>query len=126
MNICAVETASLARLAQKLKHEIFIITMTNIEKALALKKYTNSVTKLLKKYHEFVEIFSQKQADILLKHHMYNHKIQIKSEKQSEYNSLYKMFQNELKVLCKYLNENLDKEFIKASSSSATALIIFV
>lgn len=36
------------------------------------------------------------------------------------------MSQNKLKILCKYLNENLKKEFIQASSSSAAASVIFV
>lgn len=75
MNIYAVKAASLARLAWKPEHKIFIITMTDIEKAFASKKYMNSAVKLLKKYHEFLDVFSQKQADMLLKHRTYDHRI---------------------------------------------------
>ena len=47
----------LARLARKSKYIIFAVIMANIKKALALKKYINSATKVLVDYHKNLDIF---------------------------------------------------------------------
>ena len=99
--------------------------MTNIKKTLKLKKYTNLFKKVLKKYHEFLDVFSQKEADKLSEHHLYNHKIKLESEKQSLFKSMYEMSLDKLKYLQKYLNKYLIKDFIRASKSLVAASILF-
>ena len=47
----------LARLTKKPKYTIFAIIMADIKKALALKKYTNSVIKVLVNYYKYLDIF---------------------------------------------------------------------
>jgi len=42
--------------------------MANIEKALAPKKHTDSVTKVPACYHEDLVVFLQKEADKLVEH----------------------------------------------------------
>ena len=42
--------------------------MADIKKALALKKHTNSITKVLVDYHKYLDIFSQKKANKLAEH----------------------------------------------------------
>jgi hypothetical protein len=86
--------------------------MTDIEKTLIPKKYTNPTTKISIEYHKNLKTFFQTEANKLLKHQLYNFKIKLKSEKQSLFDFLYKIFQNELKCLRKYLNEYLVKDFI--------------
>ena len=49
--------------------------MANIKKALVLKKYTNPVMKVLIYYYKYLNIFSQKKANKLVKYWLYNHKI---------------------------------------------------
>jgi len=68
-------------LIKKLDYELFAVSMTDIKKTLKSKKYTNLFKKVLKKYHEFLDVFSQKEANKLSEHHLYNHKIELKSEK---------------------------------------------
>ena len=65
--------------------------MANIKKALALKKYTNPTIKVLVYYHKYLNIFLQKEANKLVKHQLYNHKIIFKKEKQPKFKPLYKI-----------------------------------
>ena len=58
----------MARLAKKPKHIIFAVTITDIKKALALKKYTNPVTKVPVDHHKYLNAFSRKEADKLAKY----------------------------------------------------------
>jgi len=99
--------------------------MTNIKKTLKSKKYTNLFKKVLKKYHEFLDIFSWKEADKLSEYYLYNHKIKLEFEKQLLFESIYKISLDELKCLQKYLNKYLIKDFIKASKSLVAASILF-
>ena len=46
MDIYAIGAIPLTRLARKPGHEIFAVTIADIEKALTLKKYTDPRTKL--------------------------------------------------------------------------------
>jgi hypothetical protein len=66
--------------------------MANINKALALKKYTNSAIKVLLKYYKHLIIFLQKEANKLVKCRLYNHKIIIEERKHFRFKPLYKIF----------------------------------
>ncbi|WP_375449188.1 hypothetical protein [uncultured Nostoc sp.] len=105
--------------------EIFSISIRNIEKALAPKSTINPVKILLTEYHDFFDVFSQADSDILLSHRPYDYKILLMEEKTPPWDSLYSMSQDKLKVLKKYLEENLSKEFIRASFSPAASLVLF-
>ena len=105
--------------------EIFSISMRNIEKALASKFTTNPAKKLPTKYHDFVNVFFWADSDIPPAHRPYDHKIPLMEEKTPPWDSLYSMSQDELKVLKKYLEENLGKGFIRASSSPAMSPVLF-
>jgi hypothetical protein len=45
-------------LAKKPDHEIFLVTMADIDKALATKTYTNPKTKVPVEYHDLLHVFS--------------------------------------------------------------------
>ena len=47
-------------LAWKQDHEIFTITMKNIEKVLNLKLYVNLQSFVSEKYHDFINMFKKK------------------------------------------------------------------
>ena len=100
--------------------------MKDIEKALNLKKSTDPATVLLKEYHEFLDVFSRQLTDTLSSHQSHDHHIHLKPESQLIFKSLYDMFRDELLMLKKYLDDNLIKEFIQASFSSAAASVLFV
>ena len=70
--------------------------MANINKALVLKKYTNPAIKVLLEYYKYLIIFSQKEANKLVKHQLYNYKIIIKEGKYPRFKPLYKISQNKL------------------------------
>lgn len=77
-------------------------------------------------YHEFLNVFSQKKSDEISPHGPYNYHIRLKEGTKPPYDPFYRMSCEENEELCKYLLENLDKRFIKASQSPATSPVLFV
>ena len=64
-------------------------------------------------YHDLIDVFEKWEADKLAPHHEeYDIKIELKSEKMLNFESLYNMSREELQVLQQYLNEQLEKKFI--------------
>jgi len=100
--------------------------MRNIDKALKITSFVDSVTLLLFEYHDFLDVFSRELTNTLSERRLYDHKIQLQKSKTSIFESLYDMSQDELRVLKKYLKNNLIKDFIQVSSSFAISLILFV
>jgi hypothetical protein len=90
------------------------VTLQDIEKALAPKVIIGPSERLPKEYHEFLEVFSKKEADKLPPHRSYDHKIQLKEGAEPPFGPLYDMSRGELLVLREYLEENLGKGFIRA------------
>jgi hypothetical protein len=77
-------------------------------------------------YHKFLPLFSEAEANKLPPHCPYNHRIPLKEEFTPPFGSIYSLSRTELKALKKWLEENLSKGFIRASSSPAGAPILFV
>ena len=126
LNICCIGAAPLVRMARRPDHEIFAVTMADINKALAEKPRTDPATKVPREYHDLLSVFSKKDSEKLPDRRPYDHKIQLEEGKQPSFGPLYGMSLNELKVLRKYLEDNLSKGFIRASSSPAASPVIFV
>jgi len=57
LNIRIIRATLLAQLAKKPKYTIFAVTIADIKKALALKKYTNPTTKVLIEYYYRLDAF---------------------------------------------------------------------
>ena len=100
--------------------------MTDIEKALKEKLYSNSTTLLLEKYQDFLNMFFREEVDKLFLYQFNDYKIDIIFEKKSEFDFIYEMSQNEFKIFKKYLNNNLIKEFIRSSYSLTASFIFFI
>ncbi len=81
--------------------------------------------KLSLKYQNFLNVFDQAQADKLLSHHLYDHKIEFTSDVTSSRCWAYWMSLYKLQKVKKYLNENLFKEFIIFSKALYFSLILF-
>jgi len=126
LKIYAIDSASFLRLARKKNHDLFVIFMRDIDKALKITSFVDSVTLLLLEYHDFLDVFSYELINILSERRFYDHKIQLQKSKTSIFESLYDMSQDELRVLKKYLKNNLIKDFIQVSSFFAISLILFV
>jgi len=126
LKIYAIDSASFLRLARKKNHDLFVIFMRNIDKALKITSFVDSVTLLSLEYHDFLDVFSRELTNTLSERRFYDHKIQLQKSKTSIFESLYDMSQDELRVLKKYLKNNLIKDFIQVSSFSMISSILFV
>jgi len=126
LKVYAIDSASFLRLARKKNHDLFAIFMRNIDKALKITSFVDPATLLLFEYHDFLDVFSRELADTLPERRPYDHKIQLQEGKTSTFEPLYDMSQDELRVLKKYLKDNLAKGFIQASSFFAASSILFV
>ena len=56
LDIHIIKTTPLARLAKKPKYTIFAVTIADIKKALALKKYTNPAMKVPVEYYKYLDV----------------------------------------------------------------------
>ena len=121
-----INAALIICLAQCKNHQLFITSLKNIEKALALWEIVNILIKLLREYYEFTILFSQEKFNKLPSHCLYDHIIPLLSDKKSLKGPLYNMSRDELLVLQKYLKKHLFKVFIYVSSFSAAFSVIFV
>lgn len=74
-------------------------------------KKLNSVI-LPKKYLNYLDVFNKMHADKFPYHSEHNLTIKIEKGKQPFFDRTYDYFQLKLEVLCKYINEILDKRFI--------------
>ena len=95
INIPMIETMPFNTLVQQASHaknmEIFSISIRNIEKVLVPKCTTNSAKKLPTEYHDFLNVFSRANSDILPPHRPYDHKIPFIEEKTPPWGFLYSM-----------------------------------
>ncbi len=58
LDIHIIGATPLIRLAKKPKHTIFTVTMADIKKALAPKKYTDPAMKVPVEHHKYLDVFS--------------------------------------------------------------------
>ncbi len=100
--------------------------MRDIDKVLKITSFVDFVTLLSFEYHDFLDVFSRELMNILSERHLYDHKIQLQKSKTSIFESLYDMSQDELRILKKYLKNNLIKDFIQVSSFFVISSILFV
>lgn len=77
-------------------------------------------------YHKWIRVFSPREADTLPPHRPYDHKIPLLPGKQPPFGPLYPMSHEELKALRSWLDENLQKGFIRQSCSPAASPVLFV
>jgi hypothetical protein len=71
-------------------------------------------------------VFEKKNADTLPKHQPYDCAIDLVEGAQPSFRPIYNLLQDKLAMLCEYIDENLEKRFIRHSKSLAGALILFV
>jgi hypothetical protein len=77
------------------------------------------------KYHDFLNVFFKKKANILFSHRKHDHKIEIEIKKSHEYAFFYNMSENKLLLIKKYLQKHLNKKFIETSIASYASFIFF-
>lgn len=100
-------------------------SLEDIRKALEPKVLIDPSTKVPLHYHRNLQVFDQSQADKLPPHRDWDHEIKLKPNTTPPHGPLYNMSEDELLVLRKFLQENLDKGFIRASTSPAASPVLF-
>ena len=122
-----IDAIAFQHLASKPDHKIYSVFLRDIEQALKPKAKTNPATVLPEHYKEFLKIFSHEEANKLPLHRpRVDHTIKMQPGTQPPAGSLYNMSKDKFQVLKKYLEENLSKGFIWASSSPAAAPVLSV
>ncbi len=96
LKIYVIDNALFLQLARKKNHNLFVIFMRDINKALKITSFVDSVTLLLFEYHDFLDVFSYELMNTLSEWRFYDYKIQLQKSKTSIFKSLYDMFQDEL------------------------------
>lgn len=86
---------------------------------------TDPSTVLPRHFHPALYAFDAKKGNELPPHRDCDHKIEIKEGKTPSWGPLYSMSQDELRVLKRWLEDNLQKGFIRASSSPASSPVLF-
>jgi hypothetical protein len=130
--VSAVAFNRLSRGKRYGKTEVFAASLADINKALRTKTKTDPRTKLPTQFHEFLDVFSQEQANRLppVRGKGVDHGIQLEKQDGKDpkvpWGPLYNMSRDELLVLYKTLTEYLDKGFIRVSNSPAAAPVLFV
>jgi hypothetical protein len=107
-------------LQQKENLEIFSVTLEELEEVINGKKPTVNVHDLVPEhFHKFLHLFREEDARKLPPHWPYDHKIPLKPNTEPPFGPLYGMSHQQLQTLKDYIEENLDKGFIRHSSSPA-------
>jgi hypothetical protein len=68
-----------------------------------INKIIDSKSVISSEYHDFLNVFFKKKANILSSHKKHDHRIEIETKKSYEYAFLYNMSENELLLIKKYL-----------------------
>ena len=64
-------------LAKKPEAQVFAAIMEDIKKALRVKEYVDPLPLLPKEYHEFIDVFSREDSDVLLPYRPYDHRVPV-------------------------------------------------
>jgi hypothetical protein len=112
--------------------ESFSISLSKLESlsgcSASVSNSTNPIdlSNIPEEYHEFNDVFSQKNADTLSPHRLYNLKIELETGAEPPLGCMYSLSQSETQALREFLEENLCIGFIRPSISVHGALILFV
>ena len=113
-------------LAKQKNIEVFVISMQDINYQLNKNKRppTNSATRVLKCYHDFLDIFLKEASNTVSAHLKHNHMIKLLSKKDHSQAVMRTMSNEKLVFVKKFLENNLKKGFIEASSALCSSPIM--
>lgn len=133
-SICMIAGSTFSRTVHRSKGALmaFSTTVYDIDKALMDPQEESileddKIKELVPQdYHDYLPLFKKAVADVLPPHRPYDHKIPLKEGFTPPFGPLYSLSKTELQALREWIDENLSKGFIRASSSPAGAPILFV
>jgi hypothetical protein len=110
--------------------EIFVVFIKNLQNQLKKQNsstVSNSKTVISSEYHDFLNVFFKKKADILSLHKNHDYRIKLEKDHKSDhkYASFYNLSTNEFLLIKKYLKEHLNNNFIESSIACYASLILF-
>jgi hypothetical protein len=128
MNIAMIEAFAFNMMNKRKNVNLFFVILKNVEKHFEKHNKSNIVIKdvLSFEYHEFLNVFDKRAFNTFASHRSYDHKIVLEKNAISEYIFLYKMFEKKLKIIKKYLENNLKKRFIATNRSSFVSSVMFM
>jgi len=77
-------------------------------------------------YHKFADLFSETEAKKLPPHRPYDHQIPLEPGTTPPFGTIYSLSPTELETLQKYIEDNLNKGFIRHSQAPCGAPVRFV
>ena len=109
--ICA---SAFQRHTKNKRHSVFALSLYEIKEQ--VKKSEEDIVP--REYHEFIELFKKPAPDSasLPPYRSYDHQINLKPNTQPSFGPIYGLSEVELKALKTYIDENLSRSFIRASS----------
>jgi hypothetical protein len=108
IEIHSIAVASFNILSRQKDVEIFVVFMKNLKIQLKKQnsnKVIDSKSVIFSEYHDFLNVFFKKKADILSSHKKHDHRIKLEKDHESdhEYASLYNLSEEKLQLIKKYL-----------------------
>jgi hypothetical protein len=104
-----------------------VISLYEINKALDKNKEANNILDIIPpEYHKFLPLISEAEANKLPPNCLYDYQIPFKKGFRPPLGPIYSLSRMALQALKKWLDENLSKGFIHASSSPAGTPILFI
>ena len=91
LNIYCIGAAPFISLARKRGYKICAVSIADINKALAVKKHTDPLTKVPPEYHNLIDVFLRENSDKLPVQRLYDYKIELIKDKQHGFSLLYGM-----------------------------------
>jgi hypothetical protein len=130
IEIHSIAVVSFNILSRQKDVKIFVVYIKNLK--IQLKKQSSSIVTesksvIFSKYHDFLNVFFKKKADILSSHRKHDYRIKLEKDHEfdHEYAFLYNFSKEELLLIKKYLKEHLNKNFIESSIAFYASLILF-
>jgi hypothetical protein len=131
IDIHSIAVASFNILSRQKDVKIFAVFMKDLK--IQLKKQDNNIVTDSKsivfcEYHDFLNVFFKKKANVISFHRKHDHRIELLLEKKKdhEYAFLYNLSKEELQLIKKYLKKHLNKDFIESSTVFYASSILFV
>lgn len=131
LDICVIGAAPFSMLARKPGHELFTVTLEDIDRVLAPRPDLSDAeikAQMPEHFTQYSDVFSKKLSKILPPRRPYDHQINLLPghEAGHGHGPLYSMSHEELKVLRSYLLDNLKTEALSPSSAHVSSPVLFV
>ncbi len=122
-----IEVLSAKEFVKKTRDEPFVYSLSITPTGrLVATMVTKEPPRVPEEYEDLADVFSKEAAGMLPDHHTMEHRIELEPGSSPPYGPVYALSEKELEVLRDYLDTSIAKGWIRRSTSSAGAPIIFV